>query len=180
MRATCIRSRLESVAVAGLSVTAVTLSACDDVSDLRRVSGSAQLSAASRVAHPVEMRPLYDWRVRVQLRESAKLVVRDSAAWQEIWLKASEHAEQEVTSPQVDFGNERVVVLALGARPQLAYGVSIDSAVSHGDSLVVFATERVSDCPSGAAVTYPTDMVALRTVAGVARFEVDSTGEPCS
>lgn len=179
MRGEHMHGSLKAAVFTGLLATLVGLGSCTDASDFRRVGSGVQLNSEP-VAQPVEMRRLYDWRVRVQLREGARFIVQDSVSWREVWQKASQESGQASSSPWVDFKVERVAVLALGARPQLAYSASIDSAVRLGDSIIVFATERVSECPSGTAVTHPTDMVALRTVARAARFEVGSSREPCS
>ena len=93
------------------------------------------------------------------LSEPQELVVRDAAAWAQVWEAIWRNHSPRPPLPDVDFAKEMVVVAALGARPTGGYSVFVDSA-SSAPGAVSIRIRTVSpgrECAVTLAVTQPVD-----------------------
>jgi protease stability complex PrcB-like protein len=112
------------------------------------------------------------------LIEPQRLVVRDPAAWAEVWTAIWRSHSPLPELPQVDFAREMLVVVALGARPNGGYGILVDSAIATADDVDVWirAISPGPSCVVTTAVSQPVDIARLPRSDGVLRFH-DRTEE---
>jgi hypothetical protein len=106
------------------------------------------------------------------------LVVRDPAAWAEMWAAIWKRHSPLPELPQVDFAREMLVVVALGERLTGGYGILVDSAVATPDRLEIWirAISPGPSCGVTLALTQPVDIARLPRSDGVVRFH-DRTEE---
>lgn len=106
------------------------------------------------------------------LKEPRRIVVRDQAAWRDIWTSIWRGHSPEPPLPEIDFGREMVVVAALGERPTGGYSIFIDSA-SEGPAGVTIRIRSVSPgagCVTTQALTQPVDIARLPRRDGALAF----------
>lgn len=103
--------------------------------------------------------------------ERARLVVRDSAQWVEVWARATKRDPTPPALPTVDFRTDMVVLVGMGRQPSFGDAVRVRSVErSTSGRRVIVVTERLGPhCDAGAAFTNPVDIVR------VARNERDPT-----
>jgi hypothetical protein len=103
------------------------------------------------------------------LTESQRLVVRDAAAWREVWTAISARQLPPPAVPDVDFTREMLVVAALGQRSSGGYHILVDSAAAQPSALTV-TIRTISPGPTCGvtlAVTEPVDIARLPRRDGV-------------
>lgn len=115
------------------------------------------------------------------LIDSARLVVRDSSAWRQLWRQINRPFIPQPVLPSVDFHREMVVVAALGSRSSGGFDVVIDSAAedSVGIEVDVRRSSPAAGCPVAAAITQPVDLAKLPASGRTLRFRERSTVIPC-
>jgi len=116
------------------------------------------------------------------LTDSARLVVRDSGAWRQLWQRVNRPFIPSPAAPTVDFQQEMIVVAALGTRPTAGHDILIEGAEedSAGIEIVVRRSEPAPGCPVAAALTQPVDMARMRADRRVIRFRERQVVVPCS
>ncbi len=96
--------------------------------------------------------------------DAATVVVRDRDTWQATWNKMHERlAGPRPPLPTVDFSTEMVVVIALGARSNSGFGITITRA-SEADGVITvdaLSTGPGPGCITAQVITYPIDVVRL-------------------
>lgn len=111
-----------------------------------------------------------------------RLVVRDAAAWKDVWGRVSAGMTPAPVPPQVDFAREMLIVAALGERPTGGYGIVIDSAEMRSGGL--FVTIRTmapgKGCVVTLAVTQPVDIARVPRHEGQVAFEDRAELRDCS
>jgi hypothetical protein len=97
------------------------------------------------------------------IRDSQRVVIRDSAAWQRYWADINRPFFPSPAIPTVDFSREIVLLAAMGTRPSGGFIIRIDSATVDSARLVVQVTQIVpgKGCAVPAVVTQPVDMVRI-------------------
>ena len=55
-----------------------------------------------------------------------RVVIRDAAAWQQLWVEVTEHQQPRPALPAVDFAQEEIVVAAMGMKPSGGHTIAID------------------------------------------------------
>jgi len=115
------------------------------------------------------------------LVDSLRTVVRDSAAWRDLWRQINRPFFPPPVLPPVDFTREMVVVAALGSRPSAGFDVVIEGASADSDGIEVEARRAIpaAGCPVAAAVTQPVDLATLPASARTLRFRERSMVIPC-
>jgi hypothetical protein len=116
------------------------------------------------------------------LTEAARLVVRDSRAWDAVWKKAHEGYSEVPSLPAVDFPSEMVLVAAQGAQGSSGYDISIDRMVVRGDGMTVDVTSTAPDlsrCYVLAVITAPVMMVRVPSVRGRVEFKERERIQSC-
>jgi hypothetical protein len=115
----------------------------------------------------------YSYDYASGLRDSARLVVRDSAAWRALWGRLHASRGGIPALPPVDFAREMLVVAALGARGTGGYTILVDSAFAAADGGAVIAVRTLSPgprCGVTGAVTHPVDIARLARRDGPVAF----------
>ena len=113
--------------------------------------------------------------------DSARLVVRDSAAWDQTWRTIHRPFIPPPPAPPVDFSREMVLVAALGARPSEGYEIVFENVREDtaGIEVDVRVTEPARGCPVAAAVTQPVDLARITASARAVRFRQRNVVVPC-
>ncbi|HXD49661.1 MAG TPA: protease complex subunit PrcB family protein [Gemmatimonadaceae bacterium] len=116
------------------------------------------------------------------IADSTSVVVRDSAAWRQLWTELTRPFVPPPPLPPIDFAREMVVVAALGARPTAGYDIVIEGAArdSAGLEVAVRRTSPGAGCPVLAVVTQPVDLARVPTLAVETRFRERTVVTPCA
>lgn len=111
-----------------------------------------------------------------------RLVVRDAAAWKDVWGRVSAGMTPAPLPPQVDFAREMLVVAALGERPTGGYGIVVDSAQARSGGLVVTVRTIApgKGCVLTQALTQPVDIARVPRHEGQVDFEDRPEVRDCS
>jgi hypothetical protein len=115
------------------------------------------------------------------LRDSLRTVIRDQAAFAELWARMYAPYGERPPVPDVDFDREMIVAAALGTRSSGGYAIYLDSATIAGDALVVHV-RRVrpgSTCGATGALTEPVDLARAPRDARPVRFVEHSEVRQC-
>jgi hypothetical protein len=114
----------------------------------------------------------YSFESNSGLNSSARLVVRDAAAWQSLWAQMYQGRGSVPALPDIDFSREMLIVVALGSRSSGGYGILIDGASGQGADVTI-AVRSISPgqgCGVTAALTQPVDIARLPRRDGEVRF----------
>lgn len=140
------------------------------------MAGCGQPSAPDPPGAPVPLVRLraepYSFAFYSGLVEPRRLVVRDRAAWAEVWAAIWRRHSPLPALPEVDFAREMLVVAALGERPTGGYGILVDSAAATAEGLAV-RIRTISPAPGCGvtlALTQPVDIARLPRHDGVVLF----------
>lgn len=116
------------------------------------------------------------------LDERRRQVVRDSAAWADVWRQLYESRSPVPERPTVDFGRSMVIVAAMGSRPTGGYGIGVESVHLDGETLYVVLRETSpgDGCMVTQALTAPTTAVRVPRVDGDVEFVEKETVRDCS
>lgn len=98
-----------------------------------------------------------------QLRQPKQLVIRDQAAWVDAWASLWPVGAPIAAPPNVDFGREMIVLVALGERPTGGYSILVDSAGSNANGVTVWVgtSSPAPHCGTTQALTQPVDIARL-------------------
>lgn len=121
------------------------------------------------------------------IRDSGQVVVRDNAAYHDLWQRATSAQPNAVPAPAVDFSRDMVVMVA-GGRMSPADQIHVDSVGVRRESTasgkardvlaVVYSVREACSKLNGDA--YPVDIVRVQRYAGDVRFVAHRTrGSDC-
>ena len=107
-------------------------------------------------------------------------MVRDSAAWANMWRRLTETQGRPLGPPTVGFDSSIVVVVSAGSTGA-GHSIRIDSAVVSGADMEIYVREtRVEVCnQSDLMMRSPAHAVRVVRTAGEVRFVEDSTVRRC-
>ena len=114
----------------------------------------------------------YSFEFYSGLNTPARLVVRDAAAWQSLWVQIYHGRFPVPPVPAIDFSREMLVVVALGSRSSGGYVILIDGASGEGADVTI-AVRSISPgpkCGVTGALTQPVDIARLPRRDGEVRF----------
>jgi hypothetical protein len=94
------------------------------------------------------------------IRDSARLIVRDSAAWHTQWRRATSLQPTPPPVPPLDFSREMAVLVAAG-RMSPGDQIHVDSAGVQGDYFVVWV-RTIVQCRRVTGEVYPLEIVRVR------------------
>jgi hypothetical protein len=96
--------------------------------------------------------------------EPARLVVRDSEQWADVWARTFVARSEVPQRPAIDFSKEMVLVAAQGAQGSGGYDISIDRVAPRNGAIAVDITSTSPDqrCGTLAVITSPVMMVRIR------------------
>ncbi|HEX8243327.1 MAG TPA: protease complex subunit PrcB family protein [Longimicrobium sp.] len=143
-----------------------------------------QRSAASATALPVNRLRAepYSFAYYSGMADSARVTVRDAGAWRQAWSAVWRGSSPVPALPQIDFGQEMVVVVALGTRNSGGYSILVDSAYQYGDRVEVVVRKESpgSRCFTTAALTQPVDIARIPASTLPVRFRERSFVHDCT
>lgn len=95
--------------------------------------------------------------------EPARMVVRDSQRWTEVWARTFAGRSEAPPRPSIDFSREIVLVAAQGAQASGGYDISIDRVATINGGMAVDVTSISPDqrCATLAVMTSPVIMVRI-------------------
>ncbi|HUF28917.1 MAG TPA: protease complex subunit PrcB family protein [Gemmatimonadaceae bacterium] len=108
------------------------------------------------------------------VRDRARIVIRTSAEWEDLWSQVTANTTPRPEPPAVDFAAEMVVVAAMGWRPSGGYSIEIEEVLAASGVLTAIVHERspAPTCFVTAALTAPIEMVVVpRTDVALATAE---------
>jgi hypothetical protein len=114
----------------------------------------------------------YSFEFYSGLNTPARLVVRDPAAWQSLWVQIYQRRFPVPPVPAIDFSREMLIVVALGSRSSGGYVILIDRASGEGADVTI-AVRSISPgprCGVTGALTQPVDIARLPRRDGEVRF----------
>jgi hypothetical protein len=132
-------------------------------------SSSLHAQAGSNSGKPIPMTRLRSCLVPCSfayysgLDEPLRLIITDPDAWREIWKRIHSNHSELPPLPEVDFSRDKILVVALGARPTGGYGIIIDGAYERDDRIEVIVQSQSpgKSCMTTQAVIQPVDIVLL-------------------
>ena len=161
--------------VAGAACTAVTtppngrapelLGVCCPQTDAEIIALFQQYENTAEAARAAELAVL-PYRFHSGLTERERIVVRDQVSWAALWTRIVASHRPPPARPAVDFDDEMLVVVSMGARPTGGYGIYIDglSAVFAVRGNLVVVTREVRpgrNCIVTGAFTEPLALARL-------------------
>ncbi len=116
------------------------------------------------------------------LVDAGDLVIADSQTWAAIWARLNAGRQPDPPLPAVDFGTERVILVALGQRNSGGYDIRIDSVVhfQRGSVTYVTATAPGDRCVTTGALTQPVDVIRLSPSMEPIAFQQRAVVRDCS
>lgn len=111
-----------------------------------------------------------------------RLVVRDAAAWAEVWAEAHAGRTPAPPRPAVDFPREAVIVAAMGERPHGGHAIAVAEvrAEDGGATVRVESVSPGAGCMTTQALQRPLDLVRVALPAGEVRFVEVARVEECA
>jgi hypothetical protein len=112
--------------------------------------------------------------------EPAELVIRDRAALESAWSRVFNQVQGN-PPPAVDFGQEMIILVALGGRSSGGHAVRVDAIDHSGDGAVVryTASSPAPGCATTQSLTSPVDVVRAPRITGTVSFQRRDVVQPC-
>ena len=113
----------------------------------------------------------------------ATLVIRDSSAWAAAWTTVHLGVEPAPALPAVDFGQEMIVLTAIGQQPNGGHSVMITGATFDSTGAVVVRAEHTTpgaSCMTSMALVQPVDIARIPQSSAAVRFEVVPITRECT
>jgi len=104
----------------------------------------------------------------IAFADSARIVVRDSAAWRATWQRATRSQPSPPPMPSVDFAREMIIVAAAG-RMKPGDAIRVDSIGVLG-STTVLAVRTIIACQAFPADAFPFVIVRVPRRDGAVQF----------
>jgi hypothetical protein len=116
------------------------------------------------------------------LRAARNEIIRDGDAWTRVWDEIHETVSPTPALPPVDFGEEMLLLAALGNRPDGCYSVKIVAIEERDNRLQAAVEETVAgaNCACGGALTQPVHVVRLPVTSGPVDFVARRITKRCS
>ncbi len=169
-----MNQRVRSVAVV---LTAVTAACSHPEATLSPGTPGAPVPIVRLRAEP------YSFAYNSGLDKTERIVVRDETSWQALWARINSGGSPVPPVPVIDFSQEMLVVVALGARSTGGYGIHVDGANESENAGVAVTVRSISPgprCATTQAFTQPVDIARVPrrdgSVTFVERSEVHTCG----
>jgi hypothetical protein len=165
--------------VAAGAVLAVVLCACSAIQIIRSSPGDSGVSLQPDLGGGLPEVPIVtvDLGFRSGISTPREVVVRDRAAWEELWTDHIAGQPQTARLPDVDFTSHMVLAVFLGERPSSGYAITILDATERDEELVVDVEVTVP--PPGmselAVLTRPYHIVMVSRTEGSVEFVATET-----
>lgn len=114
----------------------------------------------------------YSFAYNSGLDKPDRIVVRDPILWQALWDQINNGRSPALPVPAVDFSQDMLVVVALGARSSGGYGILVDGANESENGGIAVTVRSISpkNCVTTAAFTQPIDIARLPRRSGSVSF----------
>jgi protease stability complex PrcB-like protein len=114
------------------------------------------------------------------LREPRRAVISEESEWISLWQAIHPDANPP-PRPEVNFGEQIVIVAALGERPTGGFAIRIDSVRSSdtGRQVFVTTTKPGTTCMTTQVLTQPVHIVTAPVAGGSTRFVEAETTKDC-
>ena len=113
----------------------------------------------------------------------ATLVIRDSSAWAAAWTTVHMGVDPQPALPAVNFGQEMIVLTAIGQQPNGGHSVVITGSTFDSTGAVVVRAEHAvpgAACMTSMALVQPVDIARIPQSAAAVRFEVVPITRECA
>lgn len=109
-------------------------------------------------------------------------VVSDPDTWASVWDRVHQNLAPQPPRPGVDFGEDAVVLAAMGQRSTGGFDIRVDSVITFDGGAKVFVTETSpgARCFTPQMVTQPVHVVRVPRAAGPVVFETQRVVTECS
>ncbi|MBI1967058.1 MAG: protease complex subunit PrcB family protein [Gemmatimonadetes bacterium] len=124
--------------------------------------GSLPLASVPPGAQALSFTRLGTWYYS-GIREARRVVITDRAPWQAAWAELHSPFTPQPPLPPVDFGEETVVLVAMGERSSGGYGIEITGVAADpaGRYIEVLEMAPGMGCAVTLALTQPVDAVVM-------------------
>lgn len=135
-------------------------------------------------ALPAPFRPVPEaqgMRFNSGMAERERLVIRDGAAWADVWSRIASPFRPAPPVPAVDFDRNVVIVASMGAQGSSGYAIAVDEVQIAGGEARVSVTEEspASGCIVLAEITDPVAVVAGPRFPGQSTFVERTSRHEC-
>lgn len=115
------------------------------------------------------------------MAKRARLVIRDGAAWADVWSRIASPFRPAPPVPAVDFDRNVVIVASMGAKGSSGYAITVDEVQIAGGEARVSVTEEspASGCITLAEITDPVAVVAGPRFPGQPTFVERTSRREC-
>jgi hypothetical protein len=115
------------------------------------------------------------------ISDRRRLVIRDMAAWTQLWNEATQQRAPRPPVPQVDFTRDVLIVASMGSRPTGGYGIEIPNVYESGGQRYVVVREisPAANCILPQAVSAPVVAVRVSRHAGATTFVEETRTRSC-
>lgn len=107
------------------------------------------------------------------IHQPARLVIRDSQSWAQLWAQMVAPTDGLSSPPAVDFDKNEVVVAAMGERQRGGYAISINGIAQDASGTLhvdVASTIPASTCNASDVITTPLDAVLVPRTTETVQF----------
>lgn len=113
--------------------------------------------------------------------DSARLVIHDKAAWEDLWARMTSNHGPRRPAPAVDFSREMLIAVAMGTRSSGGFGIRVTEVNASSAELTatVVSTSPGPTCGTTAALTAPMDVVRVPRSSLPVRFVERSAVTNC-
>lgn len=103
------------------------------------------------------------------------LVIRDASVWTETWHRLHAGVAPEPPVPSIDFGQEMVVLTAMGTRNSGGYAIKLTGADEEDQTVTIRAraTSPGPGCMTTSVLTEPVDLGRLPRRDGTVVFDIE-------
>lgn len=115
------------------------------------------------------------------VRTEATFVIRDAETLRRVWSQVfGNRTTRDV--PTIDFNQQMIVIVAMGAQPSNGHGIRITGAIKRDRGVIVQVTTMSpgSGCSVVAGTTYPVAVARLRKTDATVRFDFTRTTHDCT
>lgn len=114
--------------------------------------------------------------------EPRREVFRSDSAWGDFWETVHQTRSPRPEVPEIEFGRQMVIAVAMGQRPTGGYAIDIEAMYRDDGTLhvLVLETSPGPSCGTTQALTQPVLAVAVAAAEGKVAFHEDSAVTDCT
>ena len=166
-----------------LSLVALTLAACSSGAPDSGVTGPETAAEIPAGATSMAFEVLEEVSSPMSgIEDRRRVVIRDPAAWAELWADLAARVQPAPEVPEIDFGASMVIVAAMGQRTSGGYEVSVEEVAEKDGKLYarVLETSPGAACMTITVMTAPVVAAVVPRRAGPVAFVESELALPCA